>query len=734
MIRGPAGSGRSRVAAWVGQRAAELGIATCTRAELGPAGGWVRALGRSMGCVGLTGPALLARIAHACASRGSDDAGEHAALTALFEEEFARGDTTGRRYLVRDRVRLGGRLVELLARERPLVLVLDDAERFPEGIELAAHLLERTPPVPVLVILTVEQDLTVIRPALGARLAELPHVAQVELAPLRSDALDTLLRDYVGLAPALVSAVADRTGGQPAFALDLVGDWIERGLLRPSAAGLSVRTTALEHLPSSVRQLWGRRLRRLAADLGEVSPRALEVAAVLGRTVVTDEWLSVCERVGLAVDAGLLEVWATRGLVRPEPDGFSVLQAPVVQLLLEQAEAADRLAGLHQAAADALLELGFWDRNAERVARHLTSAGALEAAHPHFLAAGEACVIAERFEDGHQLLDEHQSLLDTLGDQGQRRMALDLLRARLWRRAGNYPHALGLLSAIESRARSEGWTELLADLLCVRAGIARQQHRLDESKALLLEARGLYEALPEAPKLADCLHDLGIVAQRQGELGDAATLQRLALARYGPEDPYGRAMCCISLAELAQKAGRLDEAAAGFSQGIDLLERAGNRYGVAYALNGLGELDRRRGELSEARDRYERSAVVFRELGSPQELIPRLNLGYLYVIAGHLERAEAEAAHLLPRLAELGWSIHLGYAHALALAVVAGVRGSTWRGHLAEVRARTAGAADPDLVEVLQLAAAAATAVGLERRSEVIGELAEEVRQSLDVT
>ena len=69
------------------------------------------------------------------------------------------------------------------------------------------------------------------------RLLAHPHAHKLTLAPLDWAGQVNLMAELLGLEPGLATDVASKCGGNPQFAVQLVGDWVERGLLIPGPEG-----------------------------------------------------------------------------------------------------------------------------------------------------------------------------------------------------------------------------------------------------------------------------------------------------------------------------------------------------------------------------------------------------------------------------------------------------------------------------------------------------------------
>ncbi len=157
----------------------------------------------------------------------------------------------------------------------PLVILLEDVHRADEEtLQLLRHLAARLADTPVLLLLTHRPaesgaDLMAAGAALAVQTTE--HVVLRGLA--EGDVARLLLeRSGIEVAPDLVHAVTERTGGNPLFVAEIARLIATEGLLAAHA------------LPPGVRDLIRRRVARLPAT----AQTALRNAAVLGREADAD--------------------------------------------------------------------------------------------------------------------------------------------------------------------------------------------------------------------------------------------------------------------------------------------------------------------------------------------------------------------------------------------------------------------------------------------------------------
>src|SRR5262249_21177684 len=192
---------------------------------------------------------------------------------------------------------------------------------------------------------------------------------------------------------------------------------------------------------------------------------------------------------------------------------------------------------------------------------------------------------------------------------------------RDYRRArASYEAALEAAGGVADRARSAR----------VSRGLGSCHYELgdlDKAAELVFKAVTLYEAeqrIAPAPVRMDlprAENDLGLIVMRQGQAERAETLLRSALAHYeaaGIERLQSHTL--LSLAELRQREGRLDEA-------LDLVpgarERATAReetYALTAGYRQLGEVHAARGEHALADASFQRSLLLCQAAGLDERM------------------------------------------------------------------------------------------------------------------
>jgi class 3 adenylate cyclase len=373
----------------------------------------------------------------------------------------------------------------VLASERPLVIVLDDAHWADDGLlDLLEETAFGTQDVPVVVLCTCRPALFERRPDFG-RAAR--NVTQIELQPLERGVVAEIVAPLlVPEARGAASRIAAVVGGNPFFAEEVARSVAEDGEAVP-----------LDRLPDTVQAAIAARMDALSS--GE--KRVLQVASVLGLRFRLDalEDLSGDEA------GGALEDLTRKALVRERieegPGRFRFRHQLIRDVAYDSLTRRER-AGLHERAAARLGDgaSGQGDELAELAAYHLAQAAELEPSHARTEAAVAAARGAAERAHARGALAAAQSLYERaaeLAPDGERRAVLllsagevGMVRMRgdhgfpLMRRAAEVAEAAG-----ESRLASTAYARAV-EVGARMAGITGAT-AADDLRALLERARAL---------------------------------------------------------------------------------------------------------------------------------------------------------------------------------------------------------------------------------------------------
>lgn len=432
-------------------------------------------------------------------------------------------------------------LLAALAREGPLLLVVEDAERLTgEESELLAVLVGRLP----------EQSLVLVcfRDPPGSRHAPLADLLgrsgvhelsrSVSLSALGRDDLGELVASMHGgdeAPPALVEALWERTGGNPFFAREVLRD-LGPDDLRSSRLG--------QDLPAGLRGV----LRHRLGQLPDATVAALSAAAVLGREVelarlgrvLEEAEEHVVEALERAVGSGFLveagQSWA----------GGYAFQHDLLREAVYAEIPVPRRRRLHQRAVEAVLGAHPADADVVAAARHAIEAGpAAEPAQAAALVerAAEVAAAGFGFDVAVRLAEARLVLLAQFASPAEQAAAhVDVARLRL--RAGRgYDRVVELLERALGTFLALGDTES-AGMVHSRIGAALVVPHPHMDVVRALEHFSAAERMLSAPqdrfslhrgRLSAAMHALDTAtmasaAERCRALADATARPELSVA------------------------------------------------------------------------------------------------------------------------------------------------------------------------------------------------------------
>jgi tetratricopeptide (TPR) repeat protein len=686
-IRGPSGTGKSRLAQWMCQRAHEVGAAQVLSASHDPQSQPTEALRRMLetplSAWGLGPSDIHGRVCEAIDSLFVLDATQEDAYlldyTARGITEFLRPRADDADQLdgppvsfrsKRERCAVLSRFLQALSNDRPLVIWLDDIPWAADALDLVEYMLESRDGVPVLFVMTARDECLSRRLTMADRLdalGRLDTVTDIELGPLPSPNHAELIEHLITLSPNLAWQVEERTAGNPLFAVQLVRDWVERDVLEPSVQGFTLKKGADAPLPDDLSALCQERIDRFLTkqypERAEEVRQILEVGAALGREPDDIEWRTACKNLGLEIPENLIAQMVNHKLARRDlqsrdpqsrdKQSWAFVHGALKEVIERGAKKADRW-GYHQHNCIIMLDelyglesSGIWKRWGD----HLFAAGEFDDALEPLLAAANQARQADDCPTGLEILDRIDTICAQLGLQEDvRQVRAWLQRAYLVR---HYRHshssdgdgndrARALINRAMKLARERGWLRELGLALLEEARTFAHEGSFDEALTSFESARSIFEengmreeavttllSMSAAQRHVGCPNKMRQSLQRARNLCEVHDDRHRALihehyTQYYLEGPQQ------DLEQARVHAARFLEAA---QDHLSPLKQA-------KAWSNFGELKRLEGRFDDALDDYRRAYALASGVGAIN--MPCLclhNIGITEFERGHIEAA-----------------------------------------------------------------------------------------------
>ncbi|QDG54673.1 hypothetical protein FIV42_29200 [Persicimonas caeni] len=687
LLKGRAGTGKSRLARWLTERAAEVGAVTVLSAVhspiSGPADGLSGMAARFFGCVGLERDDVRRRLEKLLGARGVTEPYEWNALTELINPAAhadSAGDSMVRFTSNRQRYALLRRMVERIARRRPVLLWLDDVQWGADTLGFAEHLLDihRTTPAPIFMVLTAREEALNSRPlerSLIKRMLRVENSALLPIDPLAPKDTSELVRRLLMLEGDLAAQVEERSDGNPLFAVQLVDDWVSSGKLSVGKDGFRLSEGEEASIPDDIHLLWRSRIDQLVANRSEYARVALELASALGQEVESHEWKKGGELLDMEVDEDLEDQLYARGLARPIDGGWRFVHGMLRESLERLSREANRWEWLNSICADVLENL-YTDNRAkqERRAHYLLEADRLDEAVSPLLEAARFRAERSDFGRAHELLDRRGDILskldtpDAAGAWGEGWV----LRSEIYELEGNYSQALTWAKMAVKHARGHQWQGLLPASLRAAGGAHLHLANFDRARECFAEAHQLADDHDDTQELGLSLLGLGRVEQGRGNFENANEfLERAVTLLDQTDDEQGLAKCYNALGDIARQTRRIADARRYAESARELFDAGGNQVGVADCLNDLSELNHLLGEVDLAEDLCARALHLYESAGSQQSMRVRLNLAFILLHRGEFDEARSVLASAREHFEHEDQLAELAHADVLLLACAA---------------------------------------------------------------
>jgi class 3 adenylate cyclase/tetratricopeptide (TPR) repeat protein len=550
------------------------------------------------------------------------------------------------------------RFLEVLARERPLVVVFDDIQ-WGEGtfLDLVEQIADWTQDAPLFVVCLARPDLLDVRPGWGSGKQ---NATSILLEPLPDEQCERLISNLLGQAEVgdrVRSRILEAAEGNPLFVEQMVSMLIDDGLLVKDD-GRWVATANLSEVPvpPTIAALLAARLDRLTAEERAVIQRASVVGKLFYRGAVA-ALSSEPERPAIV---GHVMSLVRKELVRPETTSLPGEDAFRFRHLLIRDAAYDSIPKelraqhherfadwLESVAADRVEEqeeiLGY---HLEQARRYRTEVGPVDErtnelgrrAARHLSSAGRRAAARGDMGAAANLLSR---AVDLLPPKDPDRLALLPESGVALVEAGRFEDAARVLRQALAEATAAGdrlmeaharVAEVMLRIYSEPEGTAKEAGDLADELIPVFEAAGDHEGLARAYRLRATVPWL---TTRYTEMAEDAKRAAEHAQRAGDATELGLAREMEAIA-LTFGAVPVEEALRRFDELMEESLGMGGRLesGKAVVLGMAGRFD-------EARRVFERERAIFMELGRPAwAAAVDLARGVVELIAGDPAQAE----------------------------------------------------------------------------------------------
>jgi class 3 adenylate cyclase/tetratricopeptide (TPR) repeat protein len=594
------------------------------------------------------------------AKRRGESAASRDERTAIVDRVAAAMNLTSAQFPVAELLWGGRRLLEALAADRPLTMIVDDIHSAETTfLEFLDHLLQSVEGAPILLLCTSRHELAERHPEwLAAHEAE-----TIRLEPLTESDAGQIVQELLGaLEPEVRARIAEASEGNPLYVEQIVSMLVETGAIERGMDGWVARAGgAALQIPPTVQALVASRLDALGPDERAV----VEPASVIGLSFPEDAVADLVEaaiRERLEAELGVL---TGKQLVRRASGddaiyrfGHQVIRDTAYGSLLKRLRAAlherfvvwaervnrergrelefEEILGFHlEQAYRYRSEIGLVDAEAravgERAATKLGSAGR------RALERGDTPAAASLLRRATDVLPrESRFRIELMIDLGEARLGL-----------GEFGAMGEALDEAEAVSR-----ELDDQPLLARVGLLRVAHEVFGPGG----SGGASRALDEAARARTILEPVGddaglarawrLTMNTENMLGnfERASIAAERLVHHatlaGDRRLASRSSSAISYI-LVHGPTPVDEAV---EQCLALLpELAGNRRVESVVLSALAQLRAMEGDFDEARRLYRQGQDMLNELGGGTDASSTsIDSSRVEVLAGDLDAAERE--------------------------------------------------------------------------------------------
>ncbi|MFN7144778.1 MAG: hypothetical protein ACK4YP_13460, partial [Myxococcota bacterium] len=261
--------------------------------------------------------------------------------------------------------RVAGRLDALpdegsIAGDRPLLVIVDDADTDPAGLAFAEHVLRLRPiaDLPVLVVCALRRE-SLAEPVLAAQVEALiaagaDAALRVDLDAMSVPSMEALVHQVLRLDDALGFDLVRRSDGNPGFAVGAVAEWARRGVIVAERGRYRLAPGASAAVPDTLEHLGTGRTDHVLSGARDEDRRATALLAAIDERVPVARWMALCAAIGAVPSPDWLDQLLAADVVRADDRGLSPASPAIRAHLVAASKARGEWRAMHAAIAAAL--------------------------------------------------------------------------------------------------------------------------------------------------------------------------------------------------------------------------------------------------------------------------------------------------------------------------------------------------------------------------------------------
>ncbi len=640
------GAGKSSLGTWFARRADETGSARSLLIKHnyppGPNDGLVAAIKTHLRCDNLSERKIRGRIEGLFKRTGGLNEQDlfdcRALASALASADRGLDEESEEKIQFQSRRELFVTLKRVMSRMtlwRPLIVIIDDAQWADEALGFAEYLKEEGD-IPIMVLATIREEEKANKPELEGLIDD-----EIQLSVLNAAEHHRLVEELLPLEANLVSAIAKRTAGNPLFAVQLIEDWVQRGIFEFSNDGFILQSGSELRLPESIHQVWTARFEKLS----QIFPSAtslLFVGAILGLEVDQSEWTSICKRLGFEIADGLLAYLTSSRLVSVSDRGWTFTHAMLREAILENGSPTQTANEVNLTVATFLNELKNDSPNHKlRIAHHFIEANVLEKSLPAYTSAALEFIVQGEYRDALNTIDKYEDILRRLDTPKTDPLWGKLLSQKIWARYELSDPIEHDLADCVTQARQPGWEEVLPQLILRYAGDLTRRGQFETAMA---EIRDVLTMDLTPKDRFDCFAALSVPAFYLNQLEQSVNYLKDAedlLPKIEENLKFERRLATMitfplikmNKLALAEKYGR---------RAIELSVALGSKYAEGRSWTQIASIAMSMGKVEAAIDASKKSIFLLKAIGAWRVCYAQIGLAQIYLLQGEYKLALTE--------------------------------------------------------------------------------------------